>query len=269
MAGAAAQPAPPPFDQTHAAWNALLGDAVVVAADGNASRVRYALLARRRAALKAYLDSISRVGADDFAHWPKPERMAFLINAYNALVVDKVLTRYPDIDSIRDFGRIFGNPFQDRFFVLLGKRASLDDIENQMLRKPGQYDDVRVHFALNCASIGCPMLRPEAYVGARLDSQLEDQVRRFLSDRSRNRFDARRDRLEVSKLFDWFARDWQRGTRNFDGRALPIRSRRAWLALHADALQLDAAARARVAAREAGLEFLDYDWSLNDTARRD
>jgi len=255
-----------PFDQTHAAWTALLRDSVVVLDGGHASRVRYAQLAAHRPALQAYLASLSRVGADEFAAWNRAQRMAFLINAYNAFMVDKVLTRYPDLHSVWDFGRLFGNPFKDRFFTLLGQQMSLDEIEHGMLRKPGAFDDVRVHFAVNCASVGCPMLRPEAYVADRLDAQLEDQTRRFLSDRGRNRYDAGAGRLEVSKIFDWFKEDWRRGSRNFDGRGAPVESRRAWLARYAALLAEDPAGRARVASGQAPLEFLDYDWTLNGAA---
>jgi Protein of unknown function, DUF547 len=120
-----------------------------------------------------------------FEAWTRNQRMAFLINAYNAFTVEKILTRYPDIGSIWDFGKIFGNPF--KFFSLFGQPFTLDRIEHGMPRKPGAYDDPRVHFAVNCASVGCPMLREEAYVAERLDAQLEQQTRRFLSDRSRNR----------------------------------------------------------------------------------
>ncbi len=131
--------------------------------------------------------------------------MAFLINAYNAATVQKVLTRYPDIRSIWDFGKIFGNPFKDEFIPLLGAKRSLDWIEHDTLRK--RYREPRLHFALNCASVGCPMLREEAYVASRLENQLEDQARRFLSDRSRNRY--RDGKLEVSKIFDWFKDDFE------------------------------------------------------------
>ena len=81
---------------------------------------------------------------------------------------------------------------------------SLDGIEHDTIRKPGVYDDPRIHFAVNCASIGCPALRNEAYVADRLDAQLEDQTKRFLSDRSRNRYVPESNTLEVSKIFDWY-----------------------------------------------------------------
>ena len=169
------------FDHEHAAWTVLLRRHVRLADAGRASRVDYAGMQRDRAALNSYLDTLAAVGRREFDAWTRPRRMAFLVNTYNARTVEKVLSRYPDIRSIWDFGKIFGNPFRDRFFRLFGEPASLDDIEHDTLRAPGAYDEPRVHFAVNCASVGCPLLREEAYTGARLPEQLEDQTRRFLS----------------------------------------------------------------------------------------
>jgi hypothetical protein len=95
------------------------------------------------------------------------------------------LTRYPDIRSVWDFGKVFNNPFRKRFFKMFGRDYSLDMIEHDTIRARGTYDDPRIHFAVNCASVGCPMLREEAYVGERLERQLDEQTARFLSDRSR------------------------------------------------------------------------------------
>jgi hypothetical protein len=224
----------------HSAWDALLKKHVVVLPGAHASQLRYAALAQERAALKAYLASLSGVGQAEFDAWPKDERKAFLINAYNAFTVEKILTRYPDIGSIWDFGKLFGNPFKDDFFTLFGRKATLDGIEHGTLRKPGAYDDPRIHYAVNCASIGCPMLREEAYVAARLEAQLEEQARRFLGDRSRNRF--RDARLEVSKIFDWFKEDFEPREQYF--------ARYAALLGHPGG--------------PVRIEFLDYDWTLND-----
>ncbi len=236
------------FDHSHRAWNALLNKHVVLISGGKASQLDYAGMARDRAALRAYHDALQRVGAAEFAGWPKAERMAFLINAYNAFTVEKILQRYPDIRSIWDFGKVFGNPFKDDFFSLLGRRFTLDGIEHETLRRPGAYDEPRVHFAVNCASIGCPMLREEAYVAARLEAQLEDQARRFLSDRSRNRYSG--GRLEVSRIFDWFEEDFAPRERYFAARA--------------SLLATDAAAQSAIEEGRAAIAFLDYDWTLND-----
>jgi hypothetical protein len=255
------------FDHAHAGWTALLEQNVVVADGGKTSQVRYAGFGQDRAQLKAYLDSLSKVTEVEFNGWSKPQRMAFLINAYNAFTVEKILTRYPDIRSIWDFGRVFGNPFKDEFFTLLGRKQSLDGIEHGTLRRKGAYDEPRVHFAVNCASIGCPMLREEAYVAERLDAQLEEQTARFLSDRSRNRLNAQAGALEVSKIFDWFKEDWTSGYRGVAGRHAPIQSREQFFARYAQLLADGAAQRKLIEDGKAPIGFLEYDWALNDARR--
>ena len=255
------------FDHEHKAWTALLKKHVVLVEGGKASQVRYAGFQQDRASLKSYLGSLSKVTQQEFNGWGKAQQVAFLINAYNAYTVEKILTRYPDIRSIWDFGKVFGNPFKDRFFTLLGRESSLDQIEHETLRKPGAYDEPRVHFAVNCASIGCPMLREEAYVAGRLDAQLEEQARRFLSDRSRNRYNAEDGRLEVSKIFDWFKEDWTSGYRGFDNKAVPVRSREQYFAGYAALLADRPEHRKQIDEQKAAIRFLDYDWNLNDVKR--
>ena len=253
-----AAPALAQFDHAHAAWDTLLRKHVALLEGGKASQLRYAELAKDRLLLKAYLDTLSRVPEAEFQGWTKAQRMAFLINAYNAFTAEKILTRYPNLRSIWDFGKVFGNPFKDRFFTLFGREFTLDGIEHDTLRKPGAYDEVRVHFALNCASVGCPMLREEAFVAERLERQLEEQAVRFLSDRSRNR--AVGGRLEVSKIFDWFKVDWESG-------AAGIRSREQYFARYARLLTDDPALQKLVAEGRAPIVHLDYDWALNDARR--
>jgi hypothetical protein len=240
------------LDHSHAAWDALLKKHVRYAADGNASRVDYAGFARERAALKAVLADYSKVA------WSKPQQQAFLYNAYNAFTIEKVLTRYPNIRSIRDFGTVFGNPWKDKFFTLFGQPSYLDQIEHEILRKEGLYDDPRVHVAVVCASIGCPMLRNEAFVAERLEAQLEDAMRRFMSDRSRNRYNPQAKRLEVSRIFDWYGKDFERGHRGYT-------SLRATFARHADLLADRPADRAAIRDPNVEVAFLEYDWALNDT----
>jgi len=245
------------FDHTYAAWDALLKQHVRYAGDGHASRVDYAGLQRDAAKLSAILDADQKVTRAEFDGWSKPQQEAFLINAYNGFTIRKILTRYPDIRSIRDFGTVFGNPWKDKFFTLFGAPATLDMVEHEMLRKPGAYDEPRIHFAVVCASIGCPMLRSEAFTADKLDAQLEDGIRRFLSDRSRNRYDAARGKLEVSKIFDWYGADFEKGNRGFT-------SLKATFAKYADLLADRPEDRAAIQAERADVAFLDYDWSLND-----
>lgn len=202
------------FDHSHGAWDVLVKKHVVLIAGGNASQVRYAEFARDRGVLKPYLYSLSAVPEAQFNAWSRAQRMAFLINAYNAFTVELILAHYP-VKSIKDIGSdLFSNRWKRKFFKLLGQDSYLDRIEHEMLRKPGSYDDPRVHFALNCASVGCPMLREEAYLPERLEVQLEQQAERFLSDRSRNRMSAH-GILELSKIFDWFKETGQAASRAF------------------------------------------------------
>lgn len=249
------------FDHSHAAWTALLKRHVVVLRGGQASEVRYAGFSADRAELKAYLQALSNVTEAEFRAFGKPRQQAFLINAYNAFTVELILTKYPGIRSIKDLGTLFQSPWKISWVPLLGAKVSLDEIEHEMLRQRGRYDDPRVHFAVNCASVGCPALREEAFVAERLDDQLEQQARRFLSDRSRNRFNPQRNRLEVSKIFDWYGEDFRLGHRG-------ISSLSDFLARFADQLADSADQRERIRSRRADVVFLDYDWALNDAPPR-
>ena len=245
------------LDQSHKAWDELLKKHVKYVENGNASRVSYAGFAKDRAQLKAVLDDYSKVGKAEFDAWTKPQQQAFLINAYNAFTVELILTRYPDLKSIRDLGSFVSKPWSKKFFKLFGEDSYLDFIEHEMLRKPGVYDDPRVHVGVVCASIGCPMLRNEAFVAERLDAQLEDAMRRFLSDRTRNRYDPQSRKLEISRIFDWYGKDFEKGHKGYG-------SVKATMARYADQLADAAEDRALVKAGKADVAFLDYDWSLND-----
>jgi len=246
------------FDPAHAVWDGLLRKHVVPVDGGHATRVNYRGMAADRKALQAYLGELSRVSADDYARWTRDRKLAFLINAYNAFTVEKVLMRYPDLKSIRDFGIIFGNPWKDDFFTLLGLPQNLDGLEHGLIRAPGVFDDPRIHFAVNCAAVGCPALRGEAYVAARLDAQLDAQALRFLADRSRNRHAG--NALEVSRIFDWYGGDFAAGHRG-------INSVAQYLARHAHVLADREADRQAVRGAKLPIRFLDYDWRLNDVAR--
>ena len=245
------------LDHVHAAWGALLAKHVRVVDNGNASRVDYAGFARDRAQLKAVLADYEKVTRAEFDGWSKPQQQAFLINAYNAFTIEKILRRYPDIRSIRDYGTIFGNPWKDKFFTLFGQPAYLDQVEHEILRREGVYDEPRVHVAVVCASIGCPMLPVEPFVADKLDAQLEAGMRRFLSDRSRNRYNPQSRRLEVSRIFDWYGKDFEKGHRGFT-------SVKATLARYADLLADRPEDRAAIREQKVDVAFLEYDWALND-----
>jgi hypothetical protein len=240
------------FDHGYAAWDALLKKHVRWLPDQKQSRVAYAGMANDRAALKAVLADWSGVSPAAFASFTRPQQMAFLINAYNAFTIELVLTEYPKLKSIKDV-TLFGSPWKKPFFSLLGEQRHLDWIEHEQLRP--KYNEPRVHTAIVCASIGCPALRPEAFTSDKLEAQLEDGMRRFLGDATRNRASA--GKLEVSSIFKWFREDFEKGHQGFQ-RVEDVFAR------YAPLLSGDPAVQEQLKARKLKPEFLDYDWSLND-----
>lgn len=245
------------FDQNHAAWTTLLNKHVVLIGGGKASQLRYAGMATDRSALKEYLKTLSSVSESAFEGFSKAQQIAFLLNAYNAFTVELILTRYPKLASIKDLGNLLRTPWKQKFVPLLGTTVSLDGIEQDMLRARARYNEPRIHFAANCASIGCPPLREEAYVAERLDAQLDEQAKRFMSDRSRNRFNSSTGKLEVSKIFDWYSDDFKLGHHG-------ITSAPAFFARYADQLADAPSDRQSIRSQRASVAYLDYDWKLND-----
>ena len=244
------------FDQQHSTWNSLLGKHVQWTADGHASQVDYEGMRRDQAILEAYLAGLSSVPRREFEGWMKPQRRAFLLNAYNAFTVELILRAETTPESIKDLGSLFTSPWKKRFFTLFGEEQSLDGIEHGLIRGAPDYDDPRIHFAVNCASVGCPALRPEAYTPAELDAQLEDQTERFLGDRSRNYFDEMKQTLYLSKIFDWYGEDFEKPFRGTDSVA-------SFAAHYRKELGMDDGSARKVSMGEYEIDFLDYDWNLN------
>jgi len=244
------------FDHSYAAWDALLKKHVRWLPDGKQSRANYKGFAADRAALKAVLDTMSAVPQATFDGWSKPQQMAFLINAYNAFTVEIILTRYPDLKSIKELGLFNRGPWKNAFFTLLGSKRHLDWIEHEQLRPV--YKEPRIHAAVNCASIGCPALRDEAFTAAKLETQLEDGMRRFMGDRTRNR--VRNGQVEVSAIFKWFKEDFNSGHRGY-------RQLEDVFAAYAEQLSDKPEEQAALRAKTLPVRHLDYDWSLNDAGR--
>ncbi|HJO35124.1 MAG TPA: DUF547 domain-containing protein [Gammaproteobacteria bacterium] len=239
------------FDHAYANYDRLLVRHVRWIANGHASVVDYDGLKRQRTELDAVLKSFSVVDRGEFESWSRSEQMAFLINAYNGFTLQLILSRYPDLKSIRDLGSLLRSPWKQTFFTLLGAPRALDWIEHDTLRP--RYRDARVHFAVNCASLGCPALRPEPYVAAQLDAQLDDQQRRFLADRTRNRFNAADGVLHLSQIFKWYGEDF-----TAEGKSL-----KTWVGRHAEWLADTDADRQRLRGADYRIEHLSYDWMLN------
>lgn len=241
----------------HQEWDNLLKKHVSLLRGGQASEVDYAGMARDHEALQAYLERISHVSLAQFDLSSTSDQRAFLINAYNAGTVELVLTEYPNLKSIKELGSLFRSSWGKEFVVLLGKTRSLDDIEHNLIRGSKRYQDPRIHFAVNCASIGCPALRNEAYSGAKLDDQLQNQLQLFLSDRSRNRL--LNGDLQVSPIFKWYRDDFEKGWMGFE-------SLQQFFSQHSALLDLSQDEIRRLNTGQIEIEYLDYDWRLNDRA---
>lgn len=146
---------------------------------------------------------LSQLAAFDPSRMRRGDQIAFWINAYNAYTI-QLVNEHGERKSIRNIDRTFGifagnGPWREKIAVVAGRRYSLDDIEQEILRK--RFGEPRVHFALVCAALGCPPLRSEAYVGARLDAQLDDQATRFLvRSPAKNRVDAARQIVYMSPI---------------------------------------------------------------------
>lgn len=238
----------------HSAWDSLLKKYVEPINEGQATAVDYAGFQKQRTELKGYLKSLSDLSPEVFDGLDKHAQLAFLINAYNAWTVEFILTKYPDLKSIKELGSFFRSPWKKEFIPLLGKTRSLDDIEHNLIRGSGRYEDARIHFAVNCASIGCPALRAEAFQGKELDAQLEEQTKLFLSDKSRNRLV--KNKLEVSSIFKWYREDFEKGWSSID-------SLGSFFALYADSLGLSNEQVLQLQEDDLDIDFLDYDWRLN------
>ena len=243
---------------SHEIWDGLLTRFVHLSADDTASRVDYEGFAEARQKLAAYLGQLASVTRVDFDRWPVAEQLAFLMNAYNAWTIDLILEHYPGIESIRDIGFLPGAAWRLRRVELFGRKMSLDTLEHDMIRGWDRFREPRIHFAVNCAAVGCPALSDRAYRGATLDEQLDRNTRLFLTDRSRNY--AIQDDLYVSPIFRWYREDFQDGWGGYA--SLPT-----FLAEYGEALGLSEVQKAALMSGQTRIRFSRYDWSLNSLDR--
>lgn len=205
-----------------------------------------ALKAKDAKALQTLRQQLGRVNVAKLT--PK-QQLAYWMNVYNVNVVSTVVEKYP-VDSIRDISTdpiIRLNVFKKERVPFGNELLSLDDVEHKKIREG--FHDARIHFAVNCAAKSCPPIRTEAYVGARVDAQLDDQVKRFLTGPYGARFERDGDELTVhlTKIMDWYGDDfdkWAGGKVAFLRKYVTV-----------------------PASKDVDFEYDDYDWALNDWKR--
>lgn len=229
--------------------------------------VDYAGLKANQGALEAFVSRLARVNEAHFRSWPAADQIAFWCNAYNALTLKAVVDNYPIQPSFfrslrfpRNSIRQIPGVWDGLRFEVMGRRLTLDDIEHRILRR--EYDEPRIHVALVCAAMGCPPLRHEPYRGARLEEQLEDQTRRFLSDPRHFRIDRAAGRVDLSSIFRWYGEDFisRHGTdrefASFDSAERAVLNFLREYLTDEDRRFLETS-RLRIG-------YLDYDWGLNE-----
>lgn len=202
--------------------------------------VDYAGFKRDESRLDAYFKVLEDVRPHSLS---REEQLAFYINAYNAWTIKLVLSAYPGIRSIKEIGPFWSTPWRKEFIRLEGRTLSLDDIEHGIIRQ--RFKDPRIHFAVNCASKSCPPLAGKPYQGETLNARLDAATRAFVNDRRNNRLEG--ETLYVSKIFEWYADDFEGGVVSF-------------FLKYGDETLIKALENGRDRIK---VIYLDYDWSLN------
>lgn len=188
---------------SHADWESVLGRFV----DGH-GRVAYEALAKDRAALDRYLAAVEKESPESSpARFPTPDdALAYYLNAYNAMVFRGVLARGPEKETVWTPLGTGYSFFVGMEIVIGGRTTSLKSLEDDIVR--AEFQDPRIHAALNCASLGCPRLPQTAFDGAKLQAQLDAGMRLFVSESRNCAVDAAKKAVRLSKIFDWFAGDF-------------------------------------------------------------
>ncbi|MCU0566780.1 MAG: DUF547 domain-containing protein [Oculatellaceae cyanobacterium Prado106] len=196
---------------------------------------------------------LDRIQPPDDRQFATEQQLAFWLNLYNALTIRQVLQQYP-IASIQP--KILGIPnwvgflyfFVRPVYRLGAQHYSLNHIEHQIIRP--QFQDPRIHFALVCASVGCPLLRNEAYQPERLNHQLEEDARRFINDPAKVRFDRQTQILYCSKIFQWYRPDFLQVAPSIP----------AYIQRYLNPFTLPSLSLSDTTV----IRYLAYDWELND-----
>jgi hypothetical protein len=239
----------------YASWERVLAEHV-----DEQGYVNYAALKAKRQDLDTFIALISKISpASHPALFQTPEsRLAYWINAYNAWILRVVVDHYP-VQKITDIGWIPYSVFFFRYIRLGGKKMSFRNLENEIIRKG--FGDPRIHFALNCASRGCPRLPREIFHPERINEQLDQVAREYHNDDRHVRLEPGTNRLVLAKIFDWYEEDFLSWGQNHLGRKVELQD---YVQLYLTPERKQQLARFK----KIQVVFRDYDWGLNDQAKK-
>jgi hypothetical protein len=251
-----ASPGADGFDHDYSLYAKLLNDHVHVVV------VDYTALKEHRAALSKVMAEFARATSDQERGWSRNQRLAFWINAYNLFTLRAIVDHYPIRSPLltwqpRNSIRQIDGVWTKLTWQAAGRTLTLDDIEHKILRP--EFKEPRVHFAINCASVGCPPLAAVPYGAATLDGQLDAAARGYLA-RAQG-LQIRGDTLSVSRILEWYGEDFVASFAP-DAAGKPDRLERVARAVVARFGPPAAVEMARKPSTR--IKFLDYDWSLND-----
>ena len=229
--------------------------------------VNYAVLKADRKGLDAFVSSLAALDPEVFGKWSDKEKIAFWINAYNALTLRVIIDNYPIKASFFSALRFPQNSIRqikgvwdEIQFPVMGRNMTLDNIEHDTLRS--KFDEPWIHVALVCAALGCPPLRNEPYISAKLESQLDDQARRFFKDPDKFRVDREEGHVYLSSIFKWFGGDFVKAYVSGTGFAGKGETERAVLNFASNYLDRDE--KSYLEKGGYSISYLPYDWSLNE-----
>lgn len=242
-------------------------DSVLKAFVDDSAMVNYRELKARPQKLNTFINAMGNVSPGDYDKWSGKDKIAFWLNAYNALTLKAIIDNYPIKSSFfrsriwpKNSIRQITGVWDKKTFKVMGKSLTLEHIEHKILRV--KFDEPRIHMAMVCAAMGCPPLRSEPYVGEKLDEQLDDQTHRFLADSAKFKIDRSGKTLYLSPIFEWFADDFIK--KYGPTRGIGMHNRKVSSVLNFVASYLRETDKKYVLAGRFKVKYLKYDWSLNE-----
>ena len=245
------------FDHSHSQFTRVLTEFVK---DGT---VNYRNLQQKPDSFNEYIKQLESIKESEFDQWNQEEKLTYWVNAYNAFTINIILENYPikkgkglkakmyPENSIRQISGVW-----DKINVKSGgKSFTLNDMEHEVLRK--KFEEPRIHFAIVCASIGCPELWNHAYEAKHIDDQLEQATKRFVKNREKVRVDLTNGTLYLSKILDWFKEDFS----EFKGETKYGKYNGVVSFCYG---YFPKAVQNQLKSNRLRIKWLEYDWSLNE-----